>query len=146
MINGYLFDSISLLESKEEANGLFEAVGVLEAFFTELLPDFFSDPEGLFSFFEADVDAKLFLAEEDALLAEEELFWAAEEDFLAEEADAAELFLVLADETDSELFFEAEDDTAELFCEGVDDFFAETDGLFWEEPDFVDLLLSFNKF
>ena len=121
---------MSLLESKEEANGLFEAIGVLEAFFTELLPDFFSDPEGLFSFLEDDVDAELFLAEEDALLTEEELFWAAEEDFLEEEADAAELFLAdkaeaelfLADETDSELFFEAEADAAELFCEGVDDF------------------------
>ena len=96
--NDNLLVSVSLLESKAEAKGLLEAVGALEAFFTELLPDFCSDPEGLFSLLEA--DDELFLAEEDALLEEAELFWAEEEDFFTDEADEADAELFLADEAD----------------------------------------------
>ena len=129
-INGILLFSISLLESKAEAKGLLDAVGALEAFFTELLPE----PEGLFSFLEE--EAELFLAEEDDLLAEAELFFVDEAEaelFLAEEAEA-ELFL--AEEAEAELFL-AEEAEAELFLADEAE-----DGVFLEDPDFVDLLLS----
>ena len=119
-INGILLFSISLLESKAEAKGLLDAVGALEAFFTELLPE----PEGLFSFLEE--EAELFLAEEDDLLAEAELFF----------VDEAEAELFLAEEAEAELFL-AEEAEAELFLADEAE-----DGVFLEDPDFVDLLLS----
>ena len=81
---------------------------------------------------EADeAEVELFLADE----AEVELFWADEADaelFLADEAEA-ELFW--ADETDAELFL-ADEAEAGLFWAD------EADGVFLEELDLVDLLLS----